>query len=334
MTDEVFDITIIGAGPTGLFAAFYAGLRGMRAKLIDALPELGGQLAALYPEKMIYDVAGFRIVQAKDLVSELVDQGLCFGPAVCLGERIETLRLGDGDEPHELHGGSGIHRTRTLLIAAGIGAFSPTKLKRPGVAEYENKGLHYFVRDLDGLASGRVLVVGGGDSAVDWALAAAERGAPVTLIHRRDGFRAHEETVKQLFASPVEVRCFWELAAVGGDGERVQWAEIECNRDQRRERLEVDTVILSLGFKADLGPLSGWGLEIVKGGIVVDAFMRTNLPRVFAAGDVAAHPAKLKLIATGFGEAATAVNFAKVAIDPSARAFPGHSSELERPPGG
>lgn len=331
MGDDVYDITILGAGPTGLYAAFYAGLRGLRTKLIDALPQVGGQLAALYPEKDIFDVAGFRRVAAKRLVAELAEQGLAYEPTLCLGERAERLTLPgdptDLSKPLRLGTTAGEHLTRVVLIAAGVGAFAPRKLESPGVAEFEGRGIYYYVRRLDELRGRRVLVVGGGDSAVDWALALHERGSPVTLIHRRDEFRAHEDSVRRLRESNIEVRTFWELAAAFG-GERLEGVELVGTKTGERERIAVDAVVLSLGFKADLGPLAEWGMTIDRGGIVVDPFMRTSLPRVYAAGDIAQHPAKLKLIATGFAEAAIAVNFAKAQLDPKARAFPGHSSDL------
>lgn len=324
MTDELYDITIIGGGPTGLFAAFYAGLREMRTKIIDSLDQLGGQLTALYPEKLIYDVAGFPAVLAKTLTSELVRQAMQYRPAVQLNERVAQFKL-TSTGVFELRTDAAVHASRTVLIATGGGAFTPKKL--PQFARYEGQGLHYFVKDLGAMRGKRILVIGGGDSAVDWALNLWRVANDITLIHRRDVFRAHEDSVRQLMASTVNVRTFHELKNLAGEP-HVQTATIFDNRTGREQTLAVDAVIASLGFVSSLGPIADWGLALDRGGIIVDTMMQTSVPGIFAAGDIASYPGKLKLIATGFGEAAIAVNFAKVFIDPASQAFPGHSSTI------
>lgn len=329
MADEIHDLTIIGGGPTGLYAAFYAGLRQMRTKLIEALPELGGQLQTLYPEKDIFDVAGFPRVKAAELVDALRKQALQFDPQLCLGEQVLGLTVPPADgAPIVLRTATAEHLTKAVLITGGIGAFTPRTLDRPGVAEHEGKGVGYFVRDLEAFRGRKVLIVGGGDSAIDWALTLQPICERVILVHRRGEFRAHESAVRQVMAAGIDVRLYQELNQVfsNGDG-AVGAAEICSNQENYCERIDVDAVVLSLGFKADLGPISTWGLEFDKGGIVVDGLMQTNLPRVYAAGDIASYPGKLKLITTGFAEAAMAVNWAKAEIDPTAKAFPGHSSE-------
>jgi len=324
------DITIIGAGPTGLFGAFYAGLRGMTVRIVDSLPELGGQLTALYPEKYVYDMPGFPAILAKDLARQMAEQALRFGPEVRLGETAQTLeRTEDGwvlgtDRSEALE-------TRTLLITAGPGAFQPTRLGLAEEARFEGRGLRYGVRAKGELAGRRVVVVGGGDSACDWALALSEVAREVTLVHRRDGFRAHEETVKALRESPVRILTPFTVSALLGD-ERLEAVEIARTDGDGRTVLECDDLVVNIGFKSSLGPIRSWGIETVGNQIVVDSAFRTNLPGVFAAGDVCAHGSKLKLIATGVGEAATAVCFAKVLLDPTAKLFPGHSSERELPP--
>lgn len=326
--DDLYDITIIGAGPTGLFAAFYAGMRRMRAKVLDALPEPGGQLMALYPEKDIYDAPGFPRIKARDLVRLLVEQGLQHGATLCLGQRVQGLERISEDPPiFRLTTDREEHYTRTVLIAIGVGAFAPRKLDRPGVREFEGRGVHYFVRDLQHFQGKRILIVGGGDSAVDWALGLEGIAEHITLIHRRDAFRAHEDSVRKLFQSSVVVKPFYEVKELRGD-EHLQEALIVHNRTGEEERLEVSEVLFCLGFVADPGPIKDWGLEMDSNGIRVSPRMETNIPGVYAAGDITSHPAKLKLIATAYGEAAIAVNFAKTFIDPSARAFPGHSTEV------
>jgi len=331
MTSDIRDITIIGGGPTGLFAAFYAGIRGLSTRIIDSLPELGGQLTALYPEKYIFDVGGFPKVLAKDLARELVAQGLQFGPEVVLDDEVRTLRNG-ADGVMELGARNGTYLTRSLVIAGGKGAFEPRKLDAPGYDELLGRGVYYAVKDPEWYRDKRVLVVGGGDSALDWTLALKDLAAELTLIHRRDGFRAHEESVDRLLAAEtdgeVKMLLFHEVAEILGEG-TVEGAVVFDNRTDERTTLEADAVLTFLGFKPDLGPLKDWGLEIRKNRIVVDQLMTTNLPGVWAAGDIVEYEGKLDLIATGFAEAAIAVNNAAQYLDPSARVNPGHSTHLK-----
>lgn len=331
-TDQVYDITIIGAGPTGLFAAFYAGLREMRTKIVEALPEPGGQLAVLYPEKFIYDVPGHPKVLAKDLVGLLVQQTSLFNPTFVYNERIETLTRTtvDGEEVWRLGTPLQAHLSRTVLITAGIGAFQPNKLDRPGVDEFEGRGVYYFVKDKRPFRGKRVLIVGGGDTAVDWALNLKGWAKHITLIHRRAEFRAHEASVAELMASDIPVLTHWELKRVHGDT-TVRGATIFENRIGEERDLDVDVVLINIGFKAALGPIASWGLEMADGRhIRTNGLMETNLPGVFAAGDIAAVDGSppLSLIVTGFGQAAIAANAAKMRIDPKSRIFPGHSSEM------
>jgi thioredoxin reductase len=326
--EDIYDITIIGAGPTGLFGAFYAGMRELRTKIIDALEEPGGQLAALYPEKVIYDAPGFPSIIAKDLVTNLVEQAARWNPTMCLGERVLGLAHRE-DGIIRLTTSKGEHLTRTVMIAAGVGAFEPTRIKAPGVDQFESNGVFYFVKSKATFAGKRLLIVGGGDSAVDWALNLQDTADHITLIHRRNEFRAHESTVKQMMASPPEklqVLTPWEVRRVEGDG-RIERVIIYHNGTQEEQDLPVDAVLLNLGFKADIGPIKEWGLALDKREIIVNPRMETNLPGVFAAGDIAHEDVKMNLIATGYGQAALAVNIAKHYIDPTASIFPGHSSE-------
>ncbi len=328
---EVFDITIIGAGPTGLFGAFYAGMRQMKTKIIEALPEMGGQLAVLYPEKYIYDVPGFSKILAKDLVKGLIEQATQWRPTICLEQRVHTLHFGETgeDEFMVLRTDKDVHYTRTLLIAAGIGAFAPNKLNNETIEEFEGRGVYYFVKDKGPLRNKRVLVVGGGDSAVDWALNLKDWASHVTLVHRRDSFRAHEASVVELMQSSVDVRLHYEVESVHGDG-TVNGVTVFNNQTGEREYLDVDYVLMNLGFKADLGPIKQWGLQREKRYLVVDSTQQTAYAGVFAAGDVCVQLdiTPLNLITTGFSQAAVAVNYAKQYTDPQARVFPGHSSEM------
>jgi ferredoxin/flavodoxin---NADP+ reductase len=328
-SDVIVDVAIIGAGPTGLFSAFYAGLRQMSIKLIDSLDILGGQLNTLYPEKYIYDVAGFPQILAKDLAQNLVEQAMQYSPKVCLGEQVMKLDEMDSEGIFQLHTIKAAHKCRSVIIAGGMGAFEPAKLSLPNAHEYTGKGLHYFVKEMATFRDKRLLIVGGGDSAVDWANMLAPIAGQVTLIHRRDQFRAHEDSVKRMYQTATQIRLFHELKSISGDG-RIEKAVIFDNRSQEEQALETDHVLVNIGFKNSLGPIKEWGLQLEKGTIVVDSMMRTNRPGVFGAGDIVTYPGKLKLIATGFGEACTAVNYAKHHIDPHAKIFPGHSSDMKR----
>lgn len=321
---QVFDITIIGGGPTGLFAAFYCGMRGASCNIIDSLPELGGQLATLYPEKYIYDVGGFPKIRARQLVEQLKEQAFQYNPTVHLNERVEGL-VRNADGVFELSTDKGVHLTKSVIICAGIGVFTPRDLPTEHAKDYENKGIYYFIDDLEKFRNLRVIVVGGGDSAVDFALMLEGVAAKVTLIHRRDQFRAHEESVKRLMASSVDVKTFVELKSVGGDG-KIEHATLIQSKSQETEEVAVDAIISGLGFTASLGPITEWGIEIENNEIVVNTRMETSVPGVYAAGDIVTYPGKVKLIATGFGEAPTAVNNAKTYIDPKAKLSPGHSS--------
>jgi ferredoxin/flavodoxin---NADP+ reductase len=327
--EGMYDVIIIGAGPTGLFASFYAGMRGMRTLIVDALPEPGGQVAVLYPEKFIYDVPGFPKILGRDLVKQLVEQAMTFHPDLNLEEQVTGLHVRDEREI-ELTTTKATYRTRSVLITAGVGAFSPNKIPIPGVERYEGKGVSYFVKEKAAFRGKRLLIVGGGDSAVDWALNLKDYAKSITLIHRRDQFRAHEHSVVELRHSPVDIRLFYELKALHGNG-KLEAATIFNNRTQEEQELPVDAVLAFLGFKADAGPIKHWGLEMEGKGraIKVGPHYETSLPGVFAAGDIAGASVKLDLIAVCFGQAAIAVNSAKVYVDPTAKVFPGHSSEMK-----
>ena len=330
MTEERRDITIIGGGPTGLFAAFYAGMRGASVRIIDSLPELGGQLMALYPEKYIYDVGGFPQITGKDLAVKLIEQGTQFGPEIRLEEQVGELV--PEDEGFTLVTDRGRYPTRTVLIAAGKGAFSPRVLECEGYEKLMGSGVEYHVRDPARYEGKRVLIVGGGDSAVDWALALKDRTDRLVLIHRREGFRAHAHSMRLMQeaveSGQMELLTYREVRSIHGN-DCVTGVTIFDNRTDEDTRLEVDAVLSLIGFRPDLGPVAGWGLELVKNTIRVGPTMETNIPGVFAAGDVVTYEGKLELIATGFSEAAIAVNHAVHRIDPKARVNPGHSTNLK-----
>jgi thioredoxin reductase (NADPH) len=323
------DMVIVGGGPTGLFGAYYAGMRGMSVTILDSLDVLGGQLATLYPEKYIYDVAGFPKVLAKDLVADLIKQGLQHKPTVRLGEQVERLEVSDdgGKLVYRVMTNKGEYPARTILISAGMGAFAPKKLPLNNAQEFEGKGLYYFVQSAEPLRGKRVLIVGGGDSAVDWANMLSDVTDKQTLIHRRDGFRAHEDSVEKMRSGPTQIKVFYELKAIEGD-ETIERAVIYDNRSKVSDTLSVDAVLVNIGFESSLGPIREWGLELEGPQIKVDSMMQTNLAGIFAAGDVTTYPGKLKLIVTGFSEAAIAANHAKHYLEPGANIFPGHSTNM------
>ncbi len=334
MVDEVRDITIIGGGPSGLFGAFYAGMRGASVRLLDALPELGGQLTALYPEKPIFDVAGFPRVLAKDLVKDLVRQAMQFKPEVHVAQEVTAMRTEEeGGRPvFVLTTPTGTHRSRTLLVTAGIGAFQPRRLPLADHDHWVGRGLYDKVLEPGTFAGKRVLIVGGGDSAFDWAVGLQGVARSVLMIHRRDGFRAHQATIDQARALAADgrlgLRTFWEVKAIHGQ-ERIEAVTLVNNKTWEEERLEMDAVIPLLGYVSKLGAIATWGLALQKDEVEVNQMMETSVPGIYAAGDIVTYPGKLKLIATGFGEACMAVNNAVHHVYPERKAFPGHSSNMD-----
>lgn len=316
------DLVILGAGPAGLFGAYYAGFRGMSVAVVDSLPELGGQVSALYPEKLILDVAGFPSVKGRELVEELVEQAASADPTYLLGRTATTLETGDDGVRLGLDDGTEV-RAQVLIITAGIGKFAPRPL--PAGEGWEGRGLVFFVPSFAEYAGKDVVIVGGGDSAFDWAHSLEGIAGEITLVHRRDKFRAHQATVDAVLASRVEVITNAQVTALQGDG-HVDGVEITTTDGEVLHR-PAQAVVAALGFIADLSAMKEWGIEFDKRHLKVDTAMRTNLPRVFAAGDITEYPGKVRLIAVGFGEVATAVNNAAPIIFPDQGIFPGHSSE-------
>lgn len=319
------DVLVIGAGPVGLFAAYYSGFRGLSVAVVDSLPELGGQITAMYPEKDILDVAGFPVVKGKELVDGLVTQAATAKPTYLLARTAQTLVSDDetGTVTVGLDDGTTVV-SRAVIITAGIGKFTPRPL--PAAVDWAGDEVAFFVPSFAHYAGKDVVIVGGGDSAFDWAVALEPVAASVTLIHRRDAFRAHRATVDKVLASTVDVLTNTNVTRLVGHP-ALEAIEVEDTKTGEASTVKTQAIVAALGFLADIGPLQQWGLQVDKRHIVVDSATRTNLPRVFAAGDISDYPGKVRLIAVGFGEAATAVNNAAVAIDPAAHLFPGHSSE-------
>lgn len=324
---NIYDVTIIGGGPIGLFTAFYGGMRQASVKIIESLPQLGGQLSALYPEKYIYDVAGFPKVLAQDLVNNLKEQTAKFDPTVCLEQAVEKVEK-QADSIFKLTTDKEIHYSKTIIITAGNGAFQPRRLELEQAANYEGKNLHYFVDDLNKFAGKKVVVCGGGDSAVDWALMLEPIAQEVILVHRRDKFRAHEHSVENLKNSNVTIKTPYIPCDIVGDEEAIRQIILQEANGENKEIIDVDDVLVTYGFVSSLGPIKEWGLEIEKNSIVVNSRMETNIPGIYAAGDICTYDGKVKLIASGFGEAPTAINNAKAFMDPKARVQPLHSTSM------
>ena len=338
-THPLVDLTIIGGGPTGLFAAFYAGMRGASAQIVDALPQLGGQLTALYPEKYIFDVAGFPQVLAKDLVKNLAEQAGRWDQPAHLNRRVTGLREaagdGNGTAPHfVLETTDGEFPTRAILIAAGIGAFSPRRLPQPVAEGWYGRGIYDVVTHPEHYRGQRVVIIGGGDSAFDWGTQLVGVAEHVTLVHRSDRFRAHAATVNEyrahVGAGRASLLTFHELAdiRVHPDGDRFSHLTLRDVKAKTTTEIDADVVLPMLGFVSDLGPLAEWGLTLEKDEIVVNSQMETGRAGIYAAGDITTYPGKLKLIAAGFSEAAVAVNQAVHWVHPEKKVNPGHSSNL------
>jgi thioredoxin reductase (NADPH) len=330
MTHPITDITIIGGGPTGLFASFYTGMRGATAQIVDALPQLGGQLTALYPEKYIFDVAGFTKVLAKDLVKALVEQASQFKFPAHLNQNVTALER--ADDHFVLVTETDRFPTRSIIIAAGIGAFSPRRLPQACAEPWYGKGIFDRVSDPEEFRDQSIVIIGGGDSAFDWAQQLRERAKAVTLVHRSDKYRAHGSTVADVVAAASAGRTtllpFHELHDVRGDGDRLTGVTLRDVKTKTTREMDADAVLPMLGFHSDIGALAEWGLNLEKDEIVVNSLMQTGREGVYAAGDITVYPGKLKLIATGFGEAATAVNQAVHWIYPEKKVNPGHSSNM------
>ncbi|MGZ4484870.1 MAG: NAD(P)/FAD-dependent oxidoreductase [Nocardioidaceae bacterium] len=321
------DLLIVGAGPVGLFGAYYAGVRGLSVAVVDSLSQVGGQVTAMYPEKQIYDIAGFPAVSGRDLVQGLVAQAAQQEPAYLLGQEAQELtRLDDGRLRVTTSTGTEV-TCGAVVVTGGIGTFSPRPL--PAGEEYLGRGLEYFVPSSQEYVGRDVVIVGGGDSAVDWALMLEPLASSVTVVHRREAFRAHPASVERMRGCDgVEVVVNAQVTALEG-GDVVEKAHVTVKGEDVPRLLPCEKVVAALGFTANLGPLREWGLDLHDNRhLVVDSAMRTNLPGVFAAGDIADYDGKVRLIAVGFGEVATAVNNAAVHLDPDAQLFPGHSTDL------
>lgn len=326
MTD-LYDITIIGGGPAGLFAGFYAGMRQAKTKIIESLGILGGQPANLYPEKTIHDIAGFSAITGQDLTDRLIEQLDPFQPTICLNEEVVQFNQ-EADGHFTIQTNQGSHQSKTIIIALGGGAFQPRRLDLDGADQYESTNLHYLVGPLEDYRDKKVLINGGGDSALDWALALNQVASQVSLCHRRDKFRAHEHSVNQVLNSDIEVLTPYEPVKLEGNGNQLEAMVLQKRRSDEEIRVEADVFIISYGMQASLGALSTWPILSTRNKVLVNEKMETSLKGVYAIGDIANHPGKIDLIATGFGEAPVAVSHAINYIYPDQQVQPEQSTSL------
>lgn len=320
---QLYDITIIGGGPVGLFTAFYAHLRQAKVKIIDSLPQLGGQPAILYPEKAILDIPAFPSLTGQELTDNLLAQLEPFDTAICLNETLIGLEKG---EVITLTTNKGQHLTKALIIAMGGGAFRPRPLELENADQFAN--IHYHVSNLQQYADQEIVVLGGGDSAVDWALAFEKIAKKTSLIHRREAFRALEHSVADLKASDVNILTPYIPSQVKGQGDIATELVVQKVKSGEQITIPFDQLFVNYGFKSSVGTLKEWGLDLKRHRIIVNQKQETSIPGVYAVGDCCFYEGKVDLIATGLGEAPTAVNNAMHFINPTERVQPKHSTSL------
>jgi thioredoxin reductase (NADPH) len=318
------DILIIGAGPTGLFAVFEAGLLKLKCHLIDALPQPGGQCAEIYPKKPIYDIPAFPEILAGDLVDNLMKQIAPFQPGFTLGERADTIeKQEDGTFIVTTNKGTK-HQAPVVAIAGGLGSFEPRKPLLDGLEKFEDNGIAYIIRDPEVYRDKKVLIAGGGDSALDWSIFLADVAAEVTLVHRRNEFRGALDSVEKVqeLKNQGRIKLITPAEVTALHGENQLTAVTVTNSNTKEEsKIEIDNFIPLFGLSPKLGPIADWGLEIEKNAIKVDNTLdyQTNIPGVYAIGDVNTYPGKLKLILCGFHEATLMCQSAYKRIFPDKR---------------
>lgn len=327
---ELFDVTIIGGGPAGMYTAFYSGMRDLKTKVLEYNETLGGKVL-LYPEKVIWDVGGLVPTRGEQLIKQLEQQAKTFEPVIALNQKITDFhRLEDGNILIASENGDR-HLTKTLILAMGHGIPVQRKLEVENADRYEVTNLYYTVQELKTFAGKRVVISGGGDSAVDWANALVPIAKSVTVIHRRDMFGGHEKNVANMKASSARILTPHELTDLHGNGKEIEAVTVQHLETGEKERIETDAVIVNHGMKGDLSVLAEWGLKQGEWGLIeVNEQMETNLPGVYAVGDLCTHKSKVRLIAGTFVDGVNALNSAKLYIEPDAEKVAYVSSHNER----
>ncbi|SJZ71769.1 thioredoxin reductase (NADPH) [Pilibacter termitis] len=322
---EIYDITIIGAGPVGLYAAIYAGMRKAKTKVIESLSEVGGQLTTLYPEKYIYDVPGFPKVQARELIDHLVEQGKSFDTTFCLNEKVENLSK-EG-EIFCLKTNKETHYTKTVILAVGKGAFTPRKIGLENEEVFHQKNVHYHIKDMSQFHEKNVVIAGGGDSALDWALMLKDIAKSISVVHRREKFRAHEATVERVENSEIKLLTPFTISSLVTN-EQFDGVEIMHTKTKEKEKIECDHLLIHYGFTSDISPIDEWDFTFERQKIKVAEDLSTDIKGIFAIGDIASYKGKIEQITIGFGEAPRAVCSALSIARPDEKLRPVQSSSL------
>ncbi|RDB36771.1 NAD(P)/FAD-dependent oxidoreductase [Spirobacillus cienkowskii] len=308
---ECYDTIIVGGGPVGLFGAYYGGLRDMSVRLIDRRHELGGQLTAIYPEKWVYDITGIPAIRGKDLYKNLYAQTTPYNIPSSLNEDVVLIRKNKNNILCvETKNGTVMH-SKTVVLCLGMGAHIPRRLDIKNLRDFEGKGVWYGVHSLETFRNKRVLVVGGGDSALDLALTIVNECKDLYVLHRSDRFNAHEETTKKLYSSNAEIRTFSEICELEGSQDHLKSATIKNTKTGELQKLEIDEIIIAIGLLFNLEVVQEWGIAMENNSIIVDHNRQTSIPGVYAAGDIVTYPGKMKLIGPGTSEVMQGINHAK-----------------------
>ncbi|MBC2255351.1 NAD(P)/FAD-dependent oxidoreductase [Listeria ivanovii] len=317
MSNELYDVTIIGGGPVGLFAAFYSGLRSMKTKIIDAEPAVGGKVRYFFPEKIIRDIGGIPAITGANLIANLKEQAETFHPEIVCNERvIDVTKLSDGTFQLTTQNGS-IHFSKTIVIATGSGTFEVNRLEAAHVEDFSD-AIFYDVKNIEQFRDKVVAVSGGGNSAIDWAQTLEPIAKEVHLIYRGEDFKAHEESVNALKNSRVQIHVHHEISALFGFNDQLSEIMLYCNQTKKTKTISTDVLFINHGVKVDLGTMAEWGFQLADFGIVVDEEMHSSVPGIFACGDSATYPRKIRIIAAGLHEGPIAINSAKKHLEPTA----------------
>ena len=325
MKNEIYDVTIIGGGPIGLFTAFYSGMRELKTKVIEYLPQVGGKVTYFYPEKILRDIGGIPGVSGADLIKQLNEQASTFDPTMVFGERVDDLERGEDDTFILTSHNGERHYTRSVILAIGHGTLGVKKLPVDGAEHFEGANLHYAVERVEDFRGKHVMISGGGDSAIDWANRLEPIADKVTIVHRREAFRGHESSITELNKSETHVKCSCYVSDVIGK-EHIEQVVLTHVDTGEKETVTIDALLVNHGFDLDLGGIQNWGMTMNDGKVVTDAKMETSIRGVFAVGDIVTYPHRLTLIAGGLAEGPKALNSAKAFLDPDAEAMAMYST--------